>query len=108
MDFHAYRSNKRTYRELRQLSDEICKEHVIFEAAWSTLLAMQGDEKLPNLKTLQAEQQRLLEEQQRLYDERARLKKEARMIDTLKANVDDFLKSATSRDQEKDWTAHLE
>ena len=25
--FHAYRSNKRTYRELRQLSDEICKEH---------------------------------------------------------------------------------
>ena len=27
MDFHAYRSNKRTYRELRQLSDEICKEH---------------------------------------------------------------------------------
>ena len=83
-------------------------ELVIFEAARSTLLAMQGDEKLPSLKTLQAEQQRLLEEQQRLYDERARLKKEARMIDTLKANVDDFLKSATSRDQEKDWTAHLE
>ena len=27
VDFHAYRSNKRTYRELRQLSDEICKEH---------------------------------------------------------------------------------
>lgn len=83
-------------------------ELVIFEAARSTLLAMQGDEKLPSLKTLQAEQQRLLEEQQRLYDERAKLKKEARMIDTLKANVDDFLKSATSRDQEKDWTAHLE
>ena len=27
VDFHAYRSNRRTYRELRQLSDEICKEH---------------------------------------------------------------------------------
>ena len=39
------------------------------------MLAMQGDEKLPSLKTLQAEQQRLLEEQQRLYDERAKLKK---------------------------------
>ena len=75
-------------------------ELVIFEAARSTLLAMQGDEKLPSLKTLQAEQQRLLEEQQRLYDERARLKKEARMIDTLKANVDDFLKPSTERDQE--------
>ena len=75
-------------------------ELVIFEAARSTLLAMQDDEKLPSLKTLQAEQQRLLEEQQRLYDERAKLKKEARMIDTLKANVDDFLKPNTERDQE--------
>ena len=75
-------------------------ELVIFEAARSTLLAMQGDEKLPSLKTLQAEQQRLLEEQQRLYDERAKLKKEARMIDTMKANVDDFLKPSAERDQE--------
>ncbi len=45
-------------------------ELVIFEAARSTLLAMQGDNKLPSLKSLQAEQQRLLEDQQRLYDER--------------------------------------
>ena len=75
-------------------------ELVIFEASRSTLLAMQGDEKLPSLKTLQAEQQRLLEEQQRLYDERAKLKKEARKIDTLKANVDDFLKPNAERDQE--------
>ena len=76
-------------------------ELVIFEAARSTLLAMQGDEKLPSLKTLQAEQQRLLEEQQRLYDERAKLKKEARIIDTMKANVDDFLKPST--EQEHDY-----
>ena len=76
-------------------------ELVIFEAARSTLLAMQGDEKLPSLKTLQAEQQQLLEEQQRLYDERARLKKEVRMIDTMKANVDDFLKPST--EQEHDY-----
>ena len=76
-------------------------ELVIFEAARSTLLAMQGEEKLPSLKTLQAEQQQLLEEQQRLYDERARLKKEVRMIDTMKANVDDFLKPST--EQEHDY-----
>ena len=75
-------------------------ELVIFEAARSTLLAMQGNEKLPSLKTLQADQQRLLDEQQRLYDERAKLKKEARIIDTLKANVDDFLKPNAERDQE--------
>ena len=73
---------------------------MIFEASRSTLLAMQGDEKLPSLKTLQVDQQRLLDEQQRLYDERAKLKKEARMIDTLKANVDDFLKPNAERDQE--------
>ena len=76
-------------------------ELVIFEAARSTLLAMQGDEKLPSLKTLQAEQQRLLEEQQRLYNERAKLKKEARMIDTLKANVDDFLKPNIEHDRDQ-------
>ena len=83
-------------------------ELVIFEAARSTLLAMQGDEKLPSLKTLQAEQQRLLDEQQRLYDERAKLKKEARMIDTLKANVDDFLKPSAERDQEHSAKNELE
>lgn len=27
VDFHAYRSNKQTYCQMRQLSDEICKEH---------------------------------------------------------------------------------
>ena len=76
-------------------------ELVIFEAARSTLLAMQGDEKLPSLKTLQAEQQRLLEEQQRLYDERAKLKKEARMLDTMKANVDIFLKPSVVQEPEQ-------
>ena len=76
-------------------------ELVIFEAARSTLLAMQDDEKLPSLKTLQAEQQRLLEEQQRLYDERAKLKKEARTIDTMKANVDIFLKPSVVQEPEQ-------
>ena len=76
-------------------------ELVIFEAARSTLLAMQGDEKLPSLKTLQAEHQRLLDEQHRLYDERAKLKKEARIIDTMKANVDIFLKPSAVQESEQ-------
>lgn len=75
-------------------------ELVIFEAARSTLLAMQGDEKLPSLKTLQAEQQRLLEEQQRLYDERAKLKKEVEQIETIKSNVDTFLASSADHDRD--------
>lgn len=75
-------------------------ELVIFEAARSTLLAMQGDKKLPSLKTLQAQQQRLLDEQQRLYDERAKLKKEVKQIETIKSNVDTFL--APSADHDRD------
>ena len=75
-------------------------ELVIFEAARSTLLAMQGDEKLPSLKSLQTEQQQLLDEQQRLYDERAKLKKEVKQIETIKSNVDTFL--APSADHDRD------
>lgn len=75
-------------------------ELVIFEAARSTLLAMQGDEKLPSLKTLQAEQQRLLEEQQQLYDERAKLKKEVKQIETIRSNVDAFLAPSVDHDRD--------
>lgn len=75
-------------------------ELVIFEAARSTLLAIQGDEKLPSLKTLQAEQQRLLDEQQRLYDERAKLKKEVKQIETIKSNVDTFLAPSVDHDRD--------
>ena len=75
-------------------------ELVIFEAARSTLLAMQGDEKLPSLKTLKAEQAQLFEEQERLYAERNRLKKEATQIETIKSNVDTFL--APSADHDRD------
>ena len=75
-------------------------ELVIFEAARSTLLAMQGDEKLPSLKTLKAEQAQLFEEQERLYAERNGLKKEAKQIETIKSNVDTFL--APSADHDRD------
>ena len=109
------------YRKLKPVWDSYTKENdkssfrakheaelVIFEAAKSTLLAMQGDEKLPSLKSLQSEQQRLLDEQQRLYDERAKLKKEARMIDTMKANVDDFLKPSAEHDRAQQHSSQRE
>ena len=83
-------------------------ELVIFEAARSTLLAVQGDGKLPSLKALQAEQERLTEEQQRLYDERAKLKKEAKQIDTIKANVDSYLSPAAFKDRENKRNSELE
>lgn len=75
-------------------------ELVIFEAARSTLLAMQGDEKLPSLKTLQAEQAQLFEEQERLYAERNRLKKEAKQLETIKSNVDTFLSPSADHDRD--------
>lgn len=75
-------------------------ELVIFEAARSTLLAMQGDEKLPSLKTLKAEQAQLFEEQERLYAERNRLKKEVKQIETIKSNVDTFLSPSADHDRD--------
>ena len=83
-------------------------ELVIYEAARSTLLAMQGDGELPSLKSLQTEQQRLMDEQQRLYAERAKLKKEVRLIDTMKANVDDFLSPSLAKEHEKTRGGELE
>lgn len=83
-------------------------ELVIFEAAKSTLLAVQGDGKLPSKKALQAEQERLTEEQQRLYDERAKLKKEAKQIDTIKANVDSYLRPIASQEQKIKRRSELE
>ena len=75
-------------------------ELVIFEAARSTLLAIQGDEKLPSLKTLQAEQAQLFEEQERLYTERNRFKKEAKKIETIKSNVDTFLSPSAGHNRD--------
>ena len=75
-------------------------ELVIFEAARSTLLAMQGDEKLPSLKALKAEQAQLFEEQERLYAERNRLKKEVKQIETVKSNVDTFLAPSVDHDRD--------
>ena len=83
-------------------------ELVIFEAAKSTLLAIQGDGKLPSLKSLQAEQERLTKEQQRLYDERVKLKKQGKQIDTIKANVDSYLSPAASKDRESKRSSELE
>ncbi|WP_195450636.1 hypothetical protein [Anaeromassilibacillus sp. 1001302B_160321_C8] len=81
---------------------------MIFEAAKSTLLAIQGDGQLPSLKSLKAEQEQLAQEQQRLYEERANLKKQVRMIDTMKANVDDYLSPTAAQDRGKRRGSELE
>lgn len=69
---------------------------------------MHGDEKLPRLKTLQAEQQGLLEEQQRFYDKRAKLKKETRVINTMRVNATDFLSQTVAKDRDKKRSSELE
>ena len=93
-DALAKAKDKAAFREKHQA------ELVIYEAARSTLKAMQGDKKFPSLKSLQTELQQLQDEQQRLYDERAKLKKQAKQIDTIKANVDIFL--SLDREDEKE------
>lgn len=83
-------------------------ELVIFEAARSTLLAIQGDVKLPSLKLLKAEQEQLTQEQQRLYEERANLKKQAKQIDTIRANVISYLNLSPEQEIQKDKDAQRE
>ena len=68
----------------------------------------QGDGKLPSLKSLQAEQERLIQKQQRLYEGRASLKKQAKQIDTIKANVDMFLSLGSETEVTKKRTTQLE
>ena len=101
-DTYAKAKDKKAFRSKHEA------ELVIFEAAKSTLLAIQGDEKLPGLKSLQAEQQRLFEEQQHLYDERTRLRKETRIIETMKANVDGFLSPITTHERDKNRSSEIE
>ena len=105
--------NITNYQKLKPISEAYAKakdkeafraaheaELVIFEAAKTTLLSIQGDGKLPSLKSLQAEQRRLTEEQQQLYDERARLKKETKQIEVMKANVEAFLNLTDEQEQQ--------
>ena len=112
-EIHPLIKNISNYQRLKPVYDAFQKakdkpgfkakheaELVIFEAARSTLLAMQGDEKLPSLKTLQAEQAQLFEEQERLYAERNRFKKEAKQIETIKSNVDTFLSPSADHDRD--------
>ena len=83
-------------------------ELVIFEAARSTLLAIQGDAKLPSLKSLRAEHEQLTQEQQRLYEERANLKRQVNQINNIKVNVDSYLSLFSSQKHENMQRRELE
>lgn len=113
--------NIRNYQKLKPVYDAYQKskdrsqfrsqheaELVIFEAARSTLLAIQGDGKLPSLKSLQTEQEQLSQEQQRLYEERTSLKKQEKQITTIKANVDSYISLTASNDRESRRNSELE
>lgn len=67
-----------------------------------------GDVKLPSLKLLKAEQEQLTQEQQRLYEERANLKKQAKQIDTIRANVISYLNLSPEQETQKDKDAQRE
>ena len=113
--------NIRNYQKLKPVYDAYQKskdrsqfrsqheaELVIFEAARSTLLAIQGEGKLPSFKSLQTEQEQLSQEQQRLYEERTSLKKQEKQITTIKANVDSYLSPTASNDRESRRNSELE
>lgn len=100
-DAYSKTKNKQSFRAAHEA------ELVVFEAAKSTLLAMQDGEKLPSMKSLQAEQQRLLKSSS-VSTTNEQGSKEAKVIDTMKANVDDFLSPTLSQEHEKAKSSELE
>ena len=98
--YDAYHERRRTSRAYRaKARSRACH---LSRRRGALLLAMQGDGKLPSLKiACKPNSSGYVDEQQRLYDERAKLKKEARLIDTMKANVDDFLKPSAEHDRDQ-------
>ncbi len=79
---------------------------ILHEAALKALRAATGGGKLPNVATLQAEYARLTEQKEALYAEYGKLKKQVKEYDTMKHNIDGFLK--IERKQEKKKTNELQ
>ena len=65
---------------------------ILYEAATKALRAANVDGKLPSVAALQAEYARLTEQKEALYADYGKLKKQVKEYDTMKRNIDSFLK----------------
>ena len=86
--YEAYKKAKN--KEQFRASHE--SDLILYEAAAKALRAANIGDKLPNVATLQAEYVKLTEQKEALYADYRKLKKQVKEYDTMKRNIDSFLK----------------
>ena len=86
--YEAYKKakNKEQFRAAHE------SDLILYEAAAKALLTANVGDKLPNIATLQAEYVKLTEQKEALYADYRKLKKQVKEYDTMKRNIDNFLK----------------
>ena len=86
--YEAYKKekNKEQFRAAHE------SDLILYEAAAKALRAANVGGKLPSVATLQAEYAKLTEQKEALYADYGKLKKQVKEYDTMKRNIDSFLK----------------
>ena len=99
----TYHKTKDTYRQYRQAEKKQAayrrqheSEIILHEAARKALKDVQVDGKLPNLARLRAEYAELEQQVNGLKQEHGKIKKQVKVLDTVKANLDQILSIGTT------------
>jgi len=94
----TYQKTKPVYEAYKKAKNkEKCRaahesDLILYEAAIKALRAANVGGKLPSVATLQAEYAKLNEQKETLYADYGKLKKQVKEYDTMKRNIDSFLK----------------
>ena len=98
LDITTYQKTKPVYEAYKKAKnkEQFRAAHesdlILYEAAAKALRAANVGGKLPSVATLQAEYAKLTEKKEALYADYGKLKKQVKEYDTMKRNIDSFLK----------------
>ena len=95
--YEAYKKakNKEQFRAAHE------SDLILYEAAAKALRAAKVGGKLPSVAALQAEYARLTEQKEALYADYGKLKKQVKEYDTMKRNIDVFLRIERQPEKKK-------
>ncbi len=96
--YEAYKKakNKEQFRAAHE------SDLILYEAAAKALRAANVGGKLPSVAALQAEYAKLTEQKEALYADYGKLKKQVKEYDTMKRNIDSFLKIPRGQAKKKE------
>ena len=96
--YEAYKKakNKEQFRAAHE------SDLILYEAATKALRAANVGGKLPSVAALQAEYAKLNEQKEALYADYGKLKKQVKEYDTMKRNIDSFLKTPRGQAKKKE------